>query len=238
MLKKTIKLIFPQFLLQYVRRLVTGESHGIYIDHDIVQSYAQYQEDLIISSFFSNIKKGTYIDIGAYDPNELSNTKKFYQQGWRGVNVDPNESTIELFNQLRPEDLNINCGISGSFEDLLFYELNYKSLSTFNHSDAIESLKTLPKASIIKEYKVKCVPLKNIFEQFNEKVDFLSIDVEGYEETVLESNDWELYRPTLIIIEINRNTNRLLSILNKIGYNKIFDNQTNGIFFDSRTRKE
>lgn len=234
MLKKTLKLIFPKFIITALAKLVRGNSPGLYINHDIVRSYAQYQEDLIISSFFNGKHKGTFIDIGAYDPNELSNTKKFYDQGWRGVNVDPNESTIRAFEEQRSEDLNINCGISSSFEDLLFYELNYKSLSTFNHEDAVQSLSTIPDASIIREYKVHCIPLSNVFEQFNQKVDFLSIDVEGYEETVLKSNNWDLYRPTLIVIEINRNTDNLLNFLREIGYEKIFDNNTNGIFVDKK----
>ncbi|MFM7886227.1 MAG: glycosyltransferase family 2 protein, partial [Pseudanabaena sp.] len=54
-------------------------------------SYSQCGEDLIIQFIFSSlgISKPSYIDIGAYDAHKLSNTAVFYEQGSRGINIEP-----------------------------------------------------------------------------------------------------------------------------------------------------
>ena len=52
--------------------------------------------------------------------------------------------------------------------------------------------------------KVNCVPLRQIVAQFlprGQIVDFLSIDVEGMDLEVLQSNDWEACRPNIILCE-------------------------------------
>jgi len=36
----------------------------------------------------------------------------------------------------------------------------------------------------------------------NVKIDFMSIDVEGEDMNVLESNDWDLFRPNYVLVEI------------------------------------
>jgi len=234
-MKQLLKKVIPASILGSIRKFLIGEPSmmPLFIDNKLCKSYSQYQEDLIIDSFFNAKSNGSYIDIGAFDPNELSNTKKFYEKGWRGINIDPNSATIKAFEKCRPDDTNLNVGISEKEEEILFYEMNERALSTFNYSDAENSFKQTPGAKIVNQYIVKCLPLKKIFEDYNKPVDFLSIDVEGYEESVLKSNDWNTYRPTIIVIEINRNTDKLLTFLEQISYKKIFTNHTNGIFVDS-----
>ena len=67
------------------------------------------------------------MDVGCYHPTRHSNTYLMYKKGWSGLNIDLNPLTIELFNFMRPRDININIGISDSEEEKrLFYidELN------------------------------------------------------------------------------------------------------------------
>jgi hypothetical protein len=47
---------------------------------------------------------GVYVDVGAFDPVQFSNTLLLRQHGWRGVNVDPNAAQIEKFRRFRPAD--------------------------------------------------------------------------------------------------------------------------------------
>ena len=186
------------------------------------------------SSYFNNKSNGIYVDIGAFDPNDISNTKKFYLKGWTGVNVDPNTSTINLFLKERPKDINLNVGISLKEERKLFFEMEPKYFSTFSQLDALESIKIYKGSKILKNYDVDCISLKTVFDKYAKKVDFLSIDVEGYELFVLKSNDWASFRPKLIIIEINRNTNEIFQFMKNIEYKLIYNNTTNGIFIDNQ----
>src|SRR5579864_1383027 len=74
-------------------------------------SYSQYKEDLWIDRMLGYKKNGFYIDIGASDPNYLNNTKKFYEKGWKGLNVEPNPSTFRKLKEDRDRDINLNVGV-------------------------------------------------------------------------------------------------------------------------------
>lgn len=68
-----------------------------------------------------------YIDIGCYHPDLFSNTKKLYDKGWGGVNIDANIETINLFNKNRPNDLNLNLAVAetqGEKEYFQFLEID------------------------------------------------------------------------------------------------------------------
>ena len=75
-------------------------------------SYAQNREDIILDGFFKNENQGFYVDIGAYDPDIDSVTRYFYNKGWRGINIEPQQERLDLFLSKRPDDLNICAGIS------------------------------------------------------------------------------------------------------------------------------
>ena len=56
--------------------------------------------------------KGKFVDIGCFHPVRHNNTYAMYKLGWRGINIDLNPLTIELFNFCRRGDININSAIS------------------------------------------------------------------------------------------------------------------------------
>lgn len=219
----------PYNFKNFIKDKFFSNAISSYINNIAINSYAQYQEDLIIDSYFKGKSGGCYIDIGAHDPEEISNTKKFYLKDWSGINIDPNKNAIEQFNIHRPNDINLNIGISMFEEDLTFYEMYPRYISTFSRTEANRNL-NISGVSIINTYKVACLPLKKIFEIYKFVPDFISIDVEDYEETVLNSNDWNKYRPELIVIEIRRNAVALNKYMEDINYIKIFNNHTNAIF--------
>ena len=89
--------------------------HNLYIKHNYFRkkkSYSMDGEDLIISDYFSNRKKGFYIDVGCYHPLHRNNTFLLYKKGWHGINIDIHSFSIDLFNHLRPKDLNYNFAVS------------------------------------------------------------------------------------------------------------------------------
>ena len=64
-------------------------------------SYSQNGEDLILSRLLEGHPVGKYIDIGAHHPFRFSNTAKLYSEGWSGLNVDPNPTSIKDFETSR-----------------------------------------------------------------------------------------------------------------------------------------
>ena len=85
-------------------------------------SYAQNQEDVLLSRLFPPGRPGFYIDVGANDPVVDSVTKHFYDMGWRGINVEPAAQPFERLLQLRDRDVNLNVGLSDKNGTLSFYE--------------------------------------------------------------------------------------------------------------------
>ena len=73
-------------------------------------TYAQNNEDIRLWCALYDCPYKNYVDIGAGHPSELSVTKIFYDNGWRGVNVEPGPN-FDLLMAERPEDLNINAAI-------------------------------------------------------------------------------------------------------------------------------
>ncbi len=167
----------------------------------LFHSYSQTKEDITLEKLIGRKKNGFYVDIGAHHPVKLSNTNRFYQQGWHGINIEPNPQWIKLFETERPRDKNICCGVGENRGSLTYYEMSNPGLSGFDKTQ-IEISKKLG-SSVKKEYQV---PIRSLSEIFMEHVqdsyiDFLSIDIEGMEYEALNSNDWSKWRPRFICIE-------------------------------------
>lgn len=209
------------------------------IKRELINSYSQYGEDLVIDGILGNKRSGFFIDVGANDPVVFNNTKRFYDRGWSGINIEPNPSLLKRLVEQRPRDINLNLGLGlNNREKLPFYVVSADTLSSFNKMDAERNCK-IYKEKIIETLNIPTQTLLNIFDDYvkESKVDFLSVDVEGFELDVLKGNDWDKYRPTLILIEINNNTERLVSYLENVNYVVVFKNSTNGIFLDVRNSK-
>jgi len=205
----------------------------VVLDHiKKINSSAQYCEDLILYALLNFKKSGFYIDIGANNPSIISNTEFFYNLGWSGINIEPDPHLLEKFEIVRSRDINLNLGIGSEHGELDFYRLSADTLSTFSKDAVKEYINDGHK--ILDILKVPVRSLAEVFKEHAEgkDVDFMSIDVEGFEIEVLNSNDWNNYRPKIIILEINQNPTILLTYLNSIKYKLVFNNQTNAIFLD------
>lgn len=171
--------------------------------HIFFQSYSQCQEDLILATLLSNVSKGFYIDIGAYDPIRFSNTRRFYQRGWSGINVEPNLFQYARFKKFRSRDINLNIGVSNKRANMYYYKMNPTTLSTFSARKAEEYQR---KGYVLEEKRiVPILPLNLIFRKYVKKkvVHFMTIDVEGFDMEVLRGNDWSVFRPVVVCLEIH-----------------------------------
>jgi len=198
----------------------------------VLKSNSQLYEDIILDNMLKSKKNGVYIDVGANDPKSWSNTKFFYERGWTGVNIEPNPDLFDKFKKYRSHDINLNIGIGAKKETLPFYQMSDDKISTFD-KDEIPEFEKLGHR-VVSTIQVPVITLKEVFETYypDRIVDFISVDVEGFDMEVLQSNDWTKYRPTFIVLEVLRDKDSFLKYMKSIGYSLIYINFTNGIFLD------
>ena len=197
-----------------------------YIDGFTTKIYSQEGEDIILSEFFPNKTDGFYVDVGAHHPMRFSNTHMFYKKGWRGINIDAMPGSMKAFERKRPRDINLEIGVSGKEGEMTFYMFDDPALNGFS----MEISKDRDKNSnfeIIEERKIKTYPLSKILNKYlpkDQKIDFMSIDVEGLDMMVLESNDWKRYSPRYLLVECIGDTvedimqDKIYRFLSKKGY--------------------
>ena len=161
-------------------------------------SFSQFGEDLILNNIFTrnNIRNGFYIEVGAYDPFVYSNTYFMYKIGWSGICIEPNPEAFNKLKLKREKDIVLNIAVSNFSGDVPF--VVEKACSGILDDNYI-----FKNNQVKKRLTVPCRPLAKILDEYacNKEINFMSVDCEGHDLVVLESNNWVKYRPQIIIAE-------------------------------------
>jgi len=201
-------------------------------------SYSEYAEDLILRDHLSNIKRDFYVDVGCNRPVRGNNTFRLYLQGWRGINIDGNEKLIQKFKKLRSKDLNLTAIVSNEKKEVTFFISDTDRVSTISRSQKEENIK---RWNYTREVKMVSKTLEEILDEHlpaNQQIDFLNIDVEGHDYEVVQSLNFNKYRPTIICIEAHDfaiekfNENLIATYLISIDYKIIAATYPNVFFKD------
>ena len=159
-------------------------------------------EDTAILKYFKEKKNGFYVDVGCYHPIHRNNTHLLHMQNWSGVNIDTSQFSIDLFNFMRPKDLNYNCAISDKNKNIkLFYQKELSQLSTIEKGQAESVFQ-----GEIKEKEIEAFTLDEILSRDkykDSKIDLLDIDVEGADLKVLRGLSFDKFKPELVCVEIH-----------------------------------
>lgn len=157
---------------------------------------ANWGLDVVVKDILKNKKKGIYVDVGCHHPLINNNTYLLYKKGWRGINIDLDFNSIDMFNHFRPDDYNELKAVSNIRGFTKFY---------FFHNRAPKntiSKKSGAGAKLVK--KIETDTLDNIIKKSKfpiKKIDFLSIDVEGNELNVLKGLNFKKYKPRVVVLE-------------------------------------
>ena len=165
-------------------------------------SYAQNFEDVMLWRALQHIKRGFYIDVGAWSPDADSVTRAFYERDWRGINVEPNSALHKQLLQRRPRDINLSLAVSDSEGRLSMSFLTNSGLSTLDSAIAQRHLRE--GSPIERQAPVQVVTLNTVWRLHvpaNQEVHFLKVDVEGLEDAVLRGKDWSSGRPWIVVVE-------------------------------------
>ncbi|MEM1158900.1 MAG: FkbM family methyltransferase [Verrucomicrobiota bacterium] len=161
--------------------------------------FSQFGEDVCLQ-FLLKSTDGFYVDIGAFHPMNLSNTYHLYKRGWKGLIVDPNPAVAPLFYRFRSRDVICECAVSNSASDEMDFMLYEKP--AFNCLRQFEAAVPEGIRATGKSIKVEVRRLKDIFEEFGiKRIDYLNVDCEGSDLSVLESNDWSRWKPQVLTVE-------------------------------------
>jgi FkbM family methyltransferase len=167
-------------------------------------SFSQFGEDLILRTLFEWDKlPGLYVDVGAHHPRRFSNTHALHLRGWRGINIDADEQLLEAFVRERPGDINVTAAVSDVSETVEMLVFPDPSVNTLSPEKSAEYERHW---SAAERRMVLTQRLDTLLDQHlpaGRRIDLLSIDVEGLDLQVLSSNDWERYRPRVVLVEVD-----------------------------------
>jgi FkbM family methyltransferase len=168
------------------------------------------------------LQTGFYLDVGANHPFQISNTYRLYAAGMRGICVEPNDMLADLHQRVRPEDILLRTVVGPTNGLQRFYELSYHGVSTA--SDEELAARQRAGATLLKTTYKPMLRLDTLLETCRlpgrEVFSFLSVDTEGWDEMVLNTNDWNLYRPQVVIVEANDEASEasISNLMNSKGY--------------------
>lgn len=232
---KNTKRIVPNFIKHLLKRLTAALNWDPYYK----KSWSQEGEDQILQRIFEHKKSGFYVDVGAHHPKRFSNTYLFYKRGWRGINIDAMPGSMSAFIAARHNDINLEMGIGLENEQLDYHIFNEPALNGFSQHLSHERHCDPSNYKIKKVIKISIQPLSEVLKRHlprGSKIDFLTVDVEGLDYEVLESNDWTDYRPCFVLAEIlcsslhDIERSPVGKLMNEKGY-EIYAKCMNTVFF-------
>ncbi|MEP9351264.1 FkbM family methyltransferase [Xanthobacter sp. KR7-225] len=198
---------------------------------------AEVERNLV--SLFFDSRDGIFVEVGAFDPVFQSQTYHLEIVGWQGVLIEPEPSQAEhLRKSRRAPVFEVACAgpeVAGGFARLL----SRRGLSSLRFHE-----RNAEPGSVV---DVKCLTLDQVLKDAGiERVDFLSIDVEGSEPDVLRGFDFARHRPKLILIDDRERfaeTRRVMArnryrLVRRTGHNSWFVPHDAGIRLSARGRFE
>ncbi len=166
--------------------------------------FSQEGEDALLWRLMdSDHSPAVYVDVGSNHPFHMSNTALFYEQGWRGVAIDPNPNYSADYQCLRPLDTFVNCGVAANAGAMEYFEFEQPLFNTF---DAKKAASINGKHS--RQISIRKVPVRPLREILNDiwpdgqSIRVLSVDCEGMDLEVLQSHDFEKHTVEFVCVEV------------------------------------
>jgi FkbM family methyltransferase len=178
--------------------------------------FRQEVEEAVLDEYFSNRKPGYFIEVGAFDPELLSQSKRLEDKGWSGLMIEAcEEHAIRCRKNRTSKVIQVACG-SPAQHGTTIKLAKLGGLSTIR-PDRFENDRRYG------EYEtVNVVTLDSILETERPvAVDFISIDVEGAEMDVLAGFDIDRWKPPIVLIEDHIENDDIHRFMKDHGYRRV-----------------
>jgi len=202
------------------------------------RTWSQHREDEHLAGALADIiDTGFYVDVGSNHPVKISNTYRLYCLGMRGICIEPTASLARLHARFRDEDTVLNGAVGTDDRLMVLYEMYPHMFSTFSREQCEQNLQRGMK--LLRQALVPVFRLSTILDSYTPrgrgKFALLSVDTEGFDEVVLRSNDWERFRPRLVVAEGNdeQSAATIRGFLQSVGYTIAQSFGINAIFQDA-----
>ena len=149
--------------------------------------HSQVGQDRWVCEHFNFKRGGYFLDIGANDGLQLSNTLTLEKElGWNGLCIEPGRHAFAKLNKNRRYALNV--AISNKDEHVQFNEVGLIGCIDPAGTQGIEAL-----------------TLRTLFTKYNPPtlIDYVSLDIEGGEYNALCGFPWDTHQVILWTIEHN-----------------------------------
>ncbi len=165
---------------------------------DVEPRWSQGFEELIVRDFFGDRKRGFYVDVGCNLPRKNSTTYDLEQRlGWTGVGIDVIPRYGKAWKRMRPRSTFVHAAVSSADGEKL--QLHIAGAYATLEKQLIEDLGM---AKLAKTIEVETSTLDTLLAQQGvEKIDFLSMDIEGAGLAALKGFDIQRFQPALCCIE-------------------------------------
>lgn len=185
--------------------------------------YSQFEQDKIVyENYFKDKTNGYFVDIGAHNGIEFSNSKFFEEIGWNGVCVEPNPVVFEQLQSVRSckcvqKAVADRIGIAQFFQILEGADMLSGLVDEFTQKGIKNIYSNLENIDSGFNYiEVELDLFDNIVDQT--EIDFLSIDTEGNELKILQTINFSKYNIKVITLENNEYDSRFIDFLTPKGF--------------------
>jgi FkbM family methyltransferase len=177
-------------------------SYDLPVPPPTFESFSQNGEDVVLWRALHQVANGRYIDVGANDPEIYSVSMGFYNRGWSGITVEPDPAFAQMQRAKRPRDLMVEAAITAEDRDAIpFHVVDGTGLSTVDPDIARSHARAGYETH---DVEVTTRTMDSILEEAGWRgsdIHFMSVDTEGSERDVLESINFGIWRPWILIVE-------------------------------------
>lgn len=190
-------------------------------------SKSQFHQDMFVLSELGFKRDGFFVEFGASNGELLSNTHLLEKHfDWKGILAEPGKTWIQNLKQNRSAFIEDKCVWSKTGEALTFCEVSDPALSTIEGCGEDDNHDRYSKK--FDKYEVQSISLYDLLLKYKapKYIDYISIDTEGSEFTILEHFDFEKFKVKIFTIEHNHSPSRekIFKLMSSKNYKRVYQN--------------